>query len=181
MLQQKTLANLFIKKEDLSGLCLACQIFGATGWKSLLTIHDFECSQTNKIKKQKQEFVAIDRFHGGGKDGAKFDATHFESPEFKGAITFSPRMENKGLNWGKGLLALVLRDLQECGSNLWFRRQQRLWSVLTTVSITDLEQLQVQDIQAFREKCSGLSQPWPCDDAKTPAYQSEKSPLATVR
>ncbi|MFA5924198.1 MAG: TIGR03986 family CRISPR-associated RAMP protein [Methylococcaceae bacterium] len=168
------------KKEDLSGLCLACQIFGATGWKSLLIIQEFECLQANEIKKQ--DFVAIDRFHGGGKDGAKFDATHYESPEFKGAITFSPRMDKNELAWGKGLLALVLRDLQEGDLTFGFGANKG-YGVLDSdsLSITDLEQLQDSDIQAFLEKCSALSQPRPCNDAKTPAYQSEKFPLAALR
>lgn len=164
-------------KGDLSKLCLACQIFGASGWKTVINIHDFE--PADKGKETKQDFVAIDRFHGGGKDGAKFDATHFERPEFNGAITFSPRMENNGLDWGKGLLALVLRDMQE-GDMAFGYGANKGYGGLESALITGIEQI-TSDIQAFRDKCAASPHLWRCDEVKTPANQQEKIPLAGIQ
>ena len=165
-------------KEDLSGLCLACQIFGASGWKSVININEFTCLQSNEIKKQ--EFVAIDRFHGGGKDGAKFDATHSERPEFQGTIEFTPRMESNDLNWGKGLLALVLRDLQESDLTFGFGANKG-YGGLASALITGIEQINASDIQAFRDKCVGLTQPRHCNNAKSPKNKGNKIPLVAIK
>ncbi|WP_027150709.1 TIGR03986 family CRISPR-associated RAMP protein [Methylobacter tundripaludum] len=164
-------------KGDLSKLCLACQIFGASGWKTVINIHDFKA--INKSKKTKQDFVAIDRFHGGGKDGAKFDATHFERPEFEGAISFSPRMANNDLDWGKGLLALVLRDMQE-GDMTFGYGANKGYGGLESASITGIEQI-TSDIQAFRDKCVASPQTWLCDEAVKPANQQDKIPPAGIQ
>lgn len=90
-------------------LCLACQVFGAPGWRSPLSITDFTLKEGN-YERQTQEFVAIDRFTGGGKDSAKYNAFAIISPVLKGEL----KVDNKRLpDWGPGLLALVLRDLKE--------------------------------------------------------------------
>ena len=162
------------KKEGFKELCLACQIFGASGWKSVINISEFTCLQSDEIKKQ--EFVAIDRFHGGGKDGAKFDATHSERPEFQGAIEFAPRMESTGLNWGKGLLALVLRDLQEGDLTFGFGANKG-YGGLASVLITGIEQINASEIQAFRDKCVGSTQPLCGDNAPAPEFKGNKIPL----
>jgi len=87
--------------------CLACQIFGSTGQKSLVSFTDFV--QSNEKKCIKQEFVAIDRFTGGGAKSLKFNAQAVIDPELKGTISYKPNIED----WAKGLLALTLRDLEE--------------------------------------------------------------------
>lgn len=138
------------KHQDLSQLCLACQIFGAAGWKSVINISDFTCVDANELKTQ--EFIAIDRFHGGGKDGAKFDAKHSERPYFQGRITLSPRMANHQLEWGKGLLALVIRDLQEGDLSFGFGANKG-YGALESVLITGIDQLQTDAIEAFRRLC----------------------------
>lgn len=164
-------------------LCLACQIFGATGWKSVIDIGDFVCSNFDQQKKQ--DFVAIDRFHGGGKDGAKFDATHIERPVFQGSISFSPRLEKlekNSLAWGKGLLKLVLRDLREGDITFGFGANKGYGGLQTqAVSIAGIEQLQDADVEAFRKKCLASQKIWPCLAARPPEKQSEKIPLAVVR
>ncbi len=166
------------KKSDLNQLCLACQIFGATGWKTVLKIHPFTLSNPEKMNIKKQEFVAIDRFHGGGKDGAKFDAAHFEHPEFKGKITFSPRMKKHELNWGKGLLALVLRDIQEGDVTFGFGANKG-YGRLEDMVIKGFTQ-QTESITAFRNKCLEFAHAWNCDAAEIPKPQERKTPLAEV-
>jgi len=90
-------------------LCLACQLFGAAGWRSPVEIDDFLLEGDPEI--QVQEFVAIDRFTGGGKESAKYSARAVIDPEFSGKLhCVNPR---RMPDWGLGLLALILRDLRE--------------------------------------------------------------------
>ncbi|WP_448872442.1 RAMP superfamily CRISPR-associated protein [Desulfobulbus propionicus] len=93
-----------------SDLCLACQVFGAPGWRSPLEISDFHLSEDG-CDQMIQEFVAIDRFTGGAKDSAKFNALALYRPVLKGCLrvrhyqALSPE--------ARALLALTLRDLKE--------------------------------------------------------------------
>lgn len=90
-------------------LCLACQLFGGPGWKSAVEISPFTL-QSPVRKDFVQDFIAVDRFTGGAKDGAKFDALSVLNPVFSSVI----RVDMKKVeNWGLGLLALTLRDLKE--------------------------------------------------------------------
>ncbi|HIE34253.1 MAG TPA: hypothetical protein EYP86_03860, partial [Candidatus Altiarchaeales archaeon] len=102
-------------------LCLACQLFGSSFKGSRLYIIDGEMIDTPEIKIM--DFLAIDRFTGGGKEGAKFDALVLWRPEFKLRIF----IENPK-NWQLGWLMLVLKDIKEglvsfgFGKNKWFGR-----------------------------------------------------------
>jgi CRISPR/Cas system CSM-associated protein Csm3 (group 7 of RAMP superfamily) len=97
------------KKSNKARLCLACRLFGAGGWKSPIELSSFTLKQSGK-KDFIQDFIAVDRFTGGVKDGAKFDAESVLYPRYHGVLRVDlQRMEP----WGKGLLALLLRDLCE--------------------------------------------------------------------
>ncbi len=89
-------------------LCLACRLFGSTRRGSRLIVEDApyagDCPPTLKML----DFLAVDRFTGGGKDGAKFDALALWRPAFKLRIYLENPQE-----WELGWLALVLRDLEE--------------------------------------------------------------------
>ena len=140
------------KMADVDRLCLACQLFGGTGWKTPIRISDFrfarleskpkiEFKTENKLaqksviktkqgnftttfkKKPKiapvltqtkgefeQDFVAIDRFTGGGSDQAKFKARVSNSPLLEGTLEIDLQRIKP---WGLGLLALLIRDLME--------------------------------------------------------------------
>jgi len=127
-------------------LCPACRIFGAGGWQSPLRINHFKYK--GEIRPSEcQDFVAIDRFHGGGKDGAKFNIAYYFRPQFTGTIEFDDRLEP----WGKGLLALVLRDLREGDIKLGFGASKG-YGGIEQVSVTQAELLTEQDIAAFRQK-----------------------------
>jgi CRISPR/Cas system CSM-associated protein Csm3 (group 7 of RAMP superfamily) len=112
----KPCPSIYKQKEVEEKLCPVCQVFGATGWQSPLHIHHFEYDEHEIRYSITQDFVAIDRFHGGGKQGAKFNASFYFRPKFKGFIELDQRLPN----WGKGLLALVLRDLKEGDIKLGF-------------------------------------------------------------
>jgi CRISPR/Cas system CSM-associated protein Csm3 (group 7 of RAMP superfamily) len=106
--------------EARANLCLACQLFGASGWRS-----PFQCTPfvavAEQIVGQPQEFVAIDRFTGGGSEGRKFNAQSFYKPELKGRLSLDLKAiaelykgrADIGGSWVLGLLALTVRDLVE--------------------------------------------------------------------
>lgn len=87
-------------------LCPACRLFGSTRRGSRLIVEDAvaEADATRKVL----DFLAIDRFTGGGKVGAKFDALAVWKPSFVVRL----HLENPAA-WELGWLALVLRDLQD--------------------------------------------------------------------
>lgn len=94
-------------------LCPACQLFGATGWKSPVDIQPFKPSGPIG-EAHLQDFVAIDRFTGGAAEGAKFDARSFYRPVLSGAIQI--RLDRLPISSSQallGLLLLTLRDLEE--------------------------------------------------------------------
>jgi CRISPR/Cas system CSM-associated protein Csm3 (group 7 of RAMP superfamily) len=94
--------------EEVDGLCLACQLFGATGWQTPIRISDFSLVESQG--EFDQDFVAIDRFTGGGSEGAKFRARVTHAPLLEGHWDIDLKRVKL---WGLGLLALVIRDLTE--------------------------------------------------------------------
>lgn len=110
-----------VHKEEIQDdkLCLACQLFGSSFKGSRLYVSDGEMTGTPEIKIM--DFLAIDRFTGGGKEGAKFDALVLWQPKFRLRIF----LENPK-DWQLGWLMLVIKDLKErllsfgFGKNKWF-------------------------------------------------------------
>jgi CRISPR-associated protein (TIGR03986 family) len=101
---------------------LASVLFGATGWQAVLRISDF--ISASKVDLKIQHNVAIDRFTGGGLDGAKFSTQLAESPSLCGVISIDLRRlklaraklnktEVTAFDSGIGLLLLTLRDFDE--------------------------------------------------------------------
>jgi CRISPR/Cas system CSM-associated protein Csm3 (group 7 of RAMP superfamily) len=88
-------------------LCLACQLFGSTWNGSRLRVEDAPFVG-EKVTYKVLDFLAIDRFTGGGRDSAKFDAVVLWKPRF-GVRMFLENPEP----WELGWLALVLRDLND--------------------------------------------------------------------
>jgi CRISPR/Cas system CSM-associated protein Csm3 (group 7 of RAMP superfamily) len=100
-------------KDDLEALCPACRLFGASGWRAPVEFSDFVASKNGTP--MTQQFLAIDRFTGGGASGLKFDATSSFQPVLEGLMTIDfSRLEHvSAAEWASGLLALTLRDLIE--------------------------------------------------------------------
>ena len=89
------------------------RLLGAPGWRAPIQIPDFEYLEGGP---HPHEFVAIDRFTGGGSEGAKFNARALYQPVFRGTIAIDlDRLEDAtGQDqWPWLLLAFVLRDLAE--------------------------------------------------------------------
>jgi CRISPR-associated RAMP protein (TIGR02581 family) len=89
-------------------LCLACRLFGSARLGSRLIVEDAPLKEGTEPEYKVQDFLAVDRFTGGGREGAKFDAAVLWRPSF----TVRLRLENP-YEWELGWLALVLRDLAE--------------------------------------------------------------------
>ena len=95
------------------------RLFGAAGWASVLEVGDFveigrkeqPCPGDPKV----QQFLAVDRFTGGGVDERKFDAEGGWEPLLHGEVTVDlERLRAIGkVEPALGLLALTLRDLAE--------------------------------------------------------------------
>lgn len=115
-------------KEEVKDLCLACQLFGASGWKSPISFTDFTVDKSILVEKKivgeeetpvpkRREFVAIDRFTGGVSGGGKFNAEVAHCPTLKGKMSFDiSRLVDISManeHWSIGLLSLVFRDLIE--------------------------------------------------------------------
>jgi len=100
-----------ISRDEEVSLCLACSLFGSTRRGSRLFVEDAPYQATGKqscpIFKM-LDFLAIDRFTGGGADGLKFDALAMWKPAFALRL-FLDNPEP----WELGWLWLVLRDLIE--------------------------------------------------------------------
>lgn len=94
-----------------NSLCLACRLFGSTRLGSRLIVEDAAFkpanNQSGPIYKM-LDFLAIDRFTGGGVDRAKFDALALWQPAFNLSIF----LENPE-PWELGWLQLIIRDFEE--------------------------------------------------------------------
>lgn len=88
-------------------------LFGQPGWRSPLEIPDFRLARSTQ--EVRQEFLAIDRFQGGGVDRLKFNAVSAWQPSFQGTLRVDlDRLRKVDPTGGcLGLLLFLLRDLQE--------------------------------------------------------------------
>lgn len=104
---EKSPASDTIKENpDNKHLCLACRLFGSTLQGSRLRVAD--APLVGEPQWKPIDFLAIDRFTGGGLDGAKFDAMTLWRPTFSVHL-FLEEPKELELGW----LALVLRDLAD--------------------------------------------------------------------
>lgn len=126
---------------DLERLCPVCQVFGAPGWRSPLQISAFKTADPiSGDETQTQEFLAIDRFTGGGVEGAKFNATAVYSPTLSGTIGVDLKaLERANVGrWALGLLTLSLRDLIEGDLRLGFGAAKGYGAVRAKISANQL-------------------------------------------
>lgn len=94
-------------------LDLADQLFGSVRLGSRLIVEDGRLANRPALKAM--DFLAIDRFTGGGRDSAKFDALVLWKPAFKVRL----RLDNPSA-WELGWLLLTLRDLHDGLTTLGF-------------------------------------------------------------
>jgi CRISPR/Cas system CSM-associated protein Csm3 (group 7 of RAMP superfamily) len=98
------------REVQMAQLCLACQLFGSTRNGSRLIVEDapYFHPEDNPPTYKMLDFLAIDRFTGGGAEHLKFDALALWRPAFKVRIFLDNPQE-----WELGWLMLALRDLAE--------------------------------------------------------------------
>lgn len=89
-------------------LCLACRLFASTRRGSRFIVEDAMETRAFENSSKVLDFLAIDRFTGGARERAKFDAIASWQPGFAVRL----HLENAE-GWELGWLALVLRDLQD--------------------------------------------------------------------
>ena len=88
--------------------CLACQLFGSSREGSRLRLEDAPYQGPHPVRYKALDFLAVDRFTGGGQAGRKFDALAVWDPTFHARLFLeSPQ------DWEIGLLLLTLRDIEE--------------------------------------------------------------------
>lgn len=109
--------------------CLACRLFGSTRRGSRLRVEDARLVGSPVYKPL--DFLAIDRFTGGGADQFKFDAVVLWQPCFEVSL-FLDNPEP----WELGWLFLAMRDLHEGLASLGFgaskgfgRARAKAWRV----------------------------------------------------
>lgn len=88
-------------------LCMACQLFGSTRLGSRLFVEDAAFVGDGPVYKM-LDFLAIDRFTGGGAEHLKFDALVLWKPAFNLRVWLEDPVD-----WELGWLSLVFRDLAE--------------------------------------------------------------------
>jgi len=97
---------------------LSAWVFGAAGRRGALWISDAEPLPKDSSKPHEQMFNAIDRFTGGVKAGALFQANARSDGSYQGRLQLEHRRldEDAGTDhpqWWKGLLLLLARDALE--------------------------------------------------------------------
>ncbi len=136
--------------------CLICEFFGSTGWKTTLDISNFTDFTKDKTEdKVEQQFIAIDRFHGGGMEGALFSAQHTQRPKLTGHLKLMLRNKDKEkdeLSWRKGFLGLIFRDLKEGDIHFGFGKNKG-YGKIDRVLINNEADISALDIDNFRQHC----------------------------
>jgi CRISPR/Cas system CSM-associated protein Csm3 (group 7 of RAMP superfamily) len=130
-------------------LCLGCQLFGSTRRGSRLIVEDASYAGDGLPVYKMHDFLAIDRFTGGGAEGFKFDALALWKPGFRARI-FLGNPEK----WEVGWLTLVLRDLAEGWLRVGFGASKGFGKVTVTEGDLCLASLDQDRIERHEEDSS---------------------------
>ena len=125
-----------VNMEQAKKLDASARVFGAAGWRAPVEVSEFTQIGDGKLKEDRQEFVAIDRFTGGAAHQKKFRADYVLHPMFKGHLDVDlaalGRVEAGG--WALALLAFVLRDLREGDISFGFGASKGYGSCRATIA-----------------------------------------------
>lgn len=120
--------------------CLACKMFGSTRYAGRVSISDaypFECNP----RPQRRDGVGIDRFTGGAFGGALFNLEVVVGGKFKADIS----LVNFEL-WQLGLLAYVLKDMEDGLVSVGSGKSRGLGRVKATILKTVLSYVAVKPL-----------------------------------
>ena len=123
-------------------LCLACCLFGSTRRGSRLIVEDAPYAGDRWPVYKMLDFLAIDRFTGGGAEHLKFDALALWRPAFQVRIFLEDPEE-----WELGWLTLVLRDLAEGWLRVGFGAAKGFGQVKVTEGTLRLATLDASRVQ----------------------------------
>ncbi|OQY97698.1 MAG: hypothetical protein B6D35_14365 [Candidatus Brocadia sp. UTAMX2] len=104
------------KLEDGTLLCMGCLLFGSAFLGSRLLFQTGAYNRDKSHDEVLQHFVAIDRFTGGAKEGAKYDALPLYNVLFSDCKII---IKDFSL-WQIGLLALVMKDVMQSDIRMGF-------------------------------------------------------------
>lgn len=142
---------------EAGNLCLACQLFGASGWKSPIQFTDFVATKSLAELRKEREFVAIDRFTGGVSGSGKFNAEVAQSPVLEGEFSFD--FSRLSEDWAIGLLALTFRDLIEGDIRIGFGRAKGFGEISVDTDLNNIfgkeNQELIDAVKALEEKIGG--------------------------
>ena len=136
-------------------LCLACQLFGSTRRGSRLRVEDAALKEGTTPQYKTLDFLALDRFTGGGREGAKFDALALWRPCFHVRL----RLDNPE-PWELGWLALVLRDLAEGWLPVGFGGAKGFGKVSISTGVLDVGFLTPADFPGDSSRLASKPQGW---------------------
>jgi CRISPR/Cas system CSM-associated protein Csm3 (group 7 of RAMP superfamily) len=102
--EDKWPSHTLIESDDF--MCLACQLFGNTFMAGRIRFVSGKYCEANGHQNVLNHFLAVCRFSGGGKEGAKFDACALYDVLFKDCRIIIEDFQD----WQVGLTALVLKD-----------------------------------------------------------------------
>jgi CRISPR/Cas system CSM-associated protein Csm3 (group 7 of RAMP superfamily) len=111
-------------------LCLACKLFGSTAHSGRLRFQAGEYQPEPEHKELLHHFLAVCRFTGGGKDGAKFDAFPLYNVTFANCRVLIEDFEL----WQIGLLALVFKDLLQDDTRMGFGTRKGFGQVVGSIN-----------------------------------------------
>ena len=129
--------------------CLACTFFGNIKQGSRLKIGD--AWESHQGTMYIQDYLAIDRFTGGGSDGRKFDAVILDRPRYG----FEIYIENPAV-WEIGWLLLALRDLSEGFTSIGSGSAKGLGQVIIIDETCLLISSNLIEIEEGKETYSGV-------------------------
>lgn len=109
---------------DVGALVPFYRMFGAPGWRTPISVSNFELDGDEN--EHQQEFVAVDRFTGGAADRRKFRAASLYAPDFIGLVRVDLEKWSRANvgGWAMLLLLFLLRDLQEGDVQVGFGRSK---------------------------------------------------------
>ncbi len=154
-------------------LCMACQLFGTTGWHSPLRCSDFTSVDTD-ILPIRQEMVAIDRFTGGAAGSRKFNVVSVDNLTLKGSIYLNL---NKVRPAHLGLLILVLRDLQEGDIAFGFGTHRGFGGCTAQIDIPDSNRPLLKEWLKFYSECERSPNDIDCNTLPLDAITDENTKL----
>jgi CRISPR-associated RAMP protein (TIGR02581 family) len=127
--------------------CPICRLFGNTSLGSRFAVKDAYLSSNPRIGKR--DGIAIDRFTGATKAGAKFIYQILENGNFDTKI----RIRNFEL-WQLGLMSYILKDMREQRIRIGYGKRRGLGKIFGNVKKLEISYFGQNNIPAWKKRAS---------------------------